>query len=185
MNGIDQVLGTLSDAGFHHLQMPFMIGGTRFEFGAVMVAMGVSQDLVVIEPEDADRERTAELLGGMNRALDMLESRRSVTVVLLGEPPSRETHRRLQDAARVLLVRNPESAHEIEDSLAILLPLRLPETTTSPTPPVEGLRARMQSMQSVDTEPILAAAPLGVDAVREALRVFVEAPLDDQEGRND
>ncbi len=178
MASIGAVLEALGEAGFRHLKMPFMIGGTRFEFGAVMVATGASQDLVVVEPEDADRQRTAELLGGMNRALDMLESRRSVTLVLLGDPPPRDTLRQLQDSARLLMVRDPGSAQEIEDSLAVLLPLRLPETGTSPAPPIEGLRARLQIDDSNDVEPILAAAQRGVEAVREAMRVYIEDPLE-------
>ncbi len=183
MTSLDDVLDVLAAAGFHRLDTPLMIGGSAFDFDAALVATGHAQDLVIVAGGATEHLRAAEMLSGMNRALDMLESRRSVTLVLLGDPPSREILRRIQDSTRLLVVRDTESAEEIRDSLAVLLPLSLPEASSSSAAPLDGLTERLGATDP-DVEGILDAASSGTEAVREAMRGFIEEAFenDDEAG---
>lgn len=182
MQPLDTVLALLDQAGFRLLEMPFVIGGAAFEFDAALVATGHSQDLVVVVGPRAERQRTAEMLGGMNRALDMLASRRPVTVVLVGEPPPRETLRRIQDSARLLNVGDTDSEEAIGDSLAVLLPLDLPQAGAASAPPLDGLVHRLGKSGADEVAAIVRAATQGHEAVRAAMRDHVEAAFDSSSG---
>jgi hypothetical protein len=180
VGALDQVTDVLQQAGFHQLGHPLTIGGTPFEFDAGFVGTGVSQDLVLIAGAAGSPSKTARNLAGLNRALDRLGSRRSVTLVYLGERPTPHEMIRLETSARTLVLSDPEPlSAEVDDCLAVLLPLKLPDSTGGAASPLEELAA---ARPSPDGGHYLEAATQGESFVREALRSHIAAALSDPDG---
>jgi hypothetical protein len=67
----------------------------------------------------------------------------------------------------------------IEDTLAVLLPLSLPDASEAVVDPLGEVRRQLPGdIDQVDLVSLFAAAPGGTEAVQEALRELLEAALD-------
>jgi hypothetical protein len=86
---VNRVVGTLSEAGYRTVSMPMVVSNVTFEFPAALVGSGHSQDLIIVADSSDDSEkRIRQKIEALARALDLVESRRSLTVVLTGPRPS-------------------------------------------------------------------------------------------------
>jgi hypothetical protein len=109
--------------------MPLTISKVPYEFAAALTGGEKSLDLVVIADlvlMDKNEQRLVQKLQSLSRALDLAESRRSVTAVLVGGIVSPKTAEALGQVCRVLSVGIPPSDQEnqyLSDWLAVLLPL--------------------------------------------------------------
>src|SRR4051812_14749840 len=100
---VQRVVDRLDGAGYAVLDQPVAIGGIPFEFSAMLVGRH-SLDLVIVADTlaDPDHERLRRRLNGLARALDVVGSRRTLTVVLVGPRPPAPVMHALADVARVL-----------------------------------------------------------------------------------
>lgn len=179
MNGaVEAVLDELETAGFQRLPKPLVVASASFDFDAAVTGTGVSHDLVVVGGQDADPRQLIQLLSGLNRILDRLESRRPVSVVLLGPHPEPATLSQLEKNARVILVESREPiATEVRKAIAVLLPLHLPPTTDATIDPLDELLTGLPNEGTDDHRLLVDAARIGPEAVRETFRIFLEDPL--------
>ena len=181
--GLTAVLQVLEQSGFRRLPMPIVVGGASFEFDAALIGTGVSQDLIVVGGLATDPRRLAQLLSGLNRSLDRLESRRPVNLVLLGERPDRRSLVRLEAAARVMVLDTSEPTQaNVLEAVAVLLPLHLPAAATAIIAPLDDVRERLASRVSIDHRALVDAASSGPDIVREVLREYLRNAFDDAAG---
>jgi hypothetical protein len=158
------------------------VGSVSFQFDAVLVHPE-SLDLVILEATDvADSVGLPAKLDGLARSLDVLRSRRSITLVLIGPRPENAIVDRLGQVSRLLFADVPTGGDfetALGFALAVLLPLNV---EPAPDEPAEswrtlagGLRAQVQDPE---LSPIIAAAPHGADAVTRELRALVIESFD-------
>ena len=179
-SGVETVLAVLASVGFQPLPKPLVVAGTTFEFDAAATGTGVSHDLVVVGGQDAEADRLTQLLSGLSRSLDRLRSCRPVSLVLLGPRPDPIILSRLENHARVILIKSEEpTAEEARDAIAIFLPLHLPSDRQVSVAPVEELLGNLGESASYEHRQIIGFASSGPEAVREALRRYVDMSFGD------
>ena len=185
-SGIETVLGVLEATGFERLPKPLIVAGSTFDFDAAARGTGVSHDLVIVAVSPKDPRRLVRLLSGLTRTLDQVQSRRPVSLVLLGETLDGSIMVDLERHARVLNIQsgNPEPG-EVRRAIAVLMPLALPTAGTRGRDPLTQLKEVLGSSLSKEHEALINAARIGPGEVREALRRYIDAGVADSsdEGR--
>jgi hypothetical protein len=190
---VGRVTTMLEQAGYEGLDQPRSIGGVPFEFAAMFVGR-TSLDLIAVLDLaiDADEERIRRRVEALARALDLVSSRRSLTVILVGPRPPQSLIQAIAEVARVLAVGTPAEGDDasLQDALAVLLPLELVtenEEKDGGGSDWEDARKRLLAEHPTELATVLAAAGRGQTAVTEALRVLLIAPFegeeDDDEGK--
>ena len=129
---VTRVTNILKNAGYRELEVPFSIASIPFNFAAALVGTDKNPDLIVVidTVQDADI-RARQKIDSLGRALDVVKSRRPVTAILTGPRPSDSVIEGMGRVCRVLPIGTPtgDSADQyIQDWLAVLLPLTLPDT---------------------------------------------------------
>ena len=175
VSGVERVLAVLAAVGFQPLPKPLVVAGTTFEFDAAAIGTGVSHDLVVVGGQEVGANRLTQLLSGLSLSLDRLRSYRPVSLVLLGPRPDPTILSRLENHARVIPIKSEEpTAEEAKDAIAVLLPLHLPSARQVGVAPVEELLGNLGESASHEHRQIIGLASSGPEAVREALRRYVD-----------
>jgi hypothetical protein len=184
MSTSDRVVDILvKEGGYRSLPMPFKIGSQQVEFTHALLAEHRANDLVLIidvKGDTADDVITRKVLAS-TRALDVLRSRRPVTVILTAGQPHSETVRSISKVCRVLPVGSPTGPNAdraVRDWVAVLLPLAQPNTVESK---VEW-EAELDKLVAARTKSplmqlLIAAAPGGKDAVEAALANCIDASV--------
>ncbi|WP_314645682.1 hypothetical protein [uncultured Microbacterium sp.] len=174
MSSVQDVVSVLERAGFERLPKPLTVVGTEFDFEAAARGTKTSHDLVLVATDDVPGRRLQRLVAGLARSLDLAESRRPVSLVLLGNIAA--TNRsELERYARVLPIVTPTpSTQEITDALAVLLPLNLtPTELLHGSDPINEVMAVLGPLKATsDRIALVRAASGGADAVREVLRRY-------------
>ena len=172
------IVDILIDAGFKKLPSPYNIGNIPFEFAAMLVGTDRSPDLVVVIDTVVEKgERARQKIGGLGRALDAVHSRRPVTAIITGPTPDDDILESISKVCRVLPVGTPTEPSDdqlLKDWLAVLLPLKVPESVNVASDPLTDLRNQTDEFGTL----VIAAAPRGEDAVREVLRKRLESHLE-------
>jgi len=142
--------------------------------------------IIVIDTLVDSEERIRQKVEGLSRALDLVASRRPLTVVLVGPPPRPAIVEALGRVSRVLSVGTPtgDTAERfLADTLAVLLPLALPDASEAVVDPLTEIRRHLpDDFDRNVIAPMFAAATGGSEAVKEALRELLEAPLETGSG---
>lgn len=174
MTSVQDVLAVLESAGFERLSKPLTVVGTEFDFEAAARGTNTSHDLVLIATDQVPRPRLKRLVAGLARSLDLAASRRPVSLVLLGGVAGSDRIE-LERYARILPIESssPDTA-EIEEAVAVLLPLKLPNADlVHGSDPVNEVMAVLGPLTTTsDHIALVKAAADGTDAVRETLRRY-------------
>lgn len=176
MSGVVEVLDVLERAGFERLPRPLSVVGAEFDFEAAACGTSTSHDLVVVASGEIPRRRLLRLLSGLTRSLDLAQSRRPVSLVLLGGVDT-SVRAELERLARVLPVAShTPSVAEIEAAVAVLLPLRLPNADlVHGSDPINEVLAVLTPMKvTPDHLFLIRAANGGVEAVKDGLRRYAD-----------
>lgn len=129
MTPLEQAVAILKKGRYRDAQQPFGIGSTSFSFDAVLTT-DKSLDLVILQDTtvgSADRMRREMLAFG--RSLDVIGSRRTLTLVLIGQRLDQDLLDGLSQVCRVLSVGPSPTDKQLREWLAVLLPLELPTAT--------------------------------------------------------
>ena len=179
-SGVETVLGVLASVGFAPLPKPLVVAGTTFEFDAAATGTGVSHDLVVVGGQDVKADRLTQLLSGLSLSLDRLGSCRPVSLVLLGQRPDSTLLSYLEDYARVMLIESDQPTDVVaREAIAVLLPLHLPSARQVGVDPVEELVGNLGESASDEHRRLVGLANSGPEAVREALRRYIDMSFAD------
>ena len=177
---VDRVVAFLERAGYQRVDQPWPIGGIPFAFDAMLAGRN-SLDLIAvvdlgIHADDARIRRQVEALG---QALDLVRSRRSLTVVLAGPRRGAALIQAIAGVARILTVGTPIDGEEAElrDALAVLLPLEIALQDGGAAEVWARARERLLGEDPGEIAPLLAAAPRGQAAVEAALAELLAEPL--------
>lgn len=179
---VTRVVDLLTKAGYRYRTTPVTVASVPFEFAALLLGSDRANDLIIVIDTLVDDEaRIRQKVEGLSRALDLVASRRPLTVVLVGPPPRPTIVEALARVSRVLTVGTPTGDNAdrfLADTLAVLLPLSLPDASEAVVDPLaEVLKQLPADIDHDAIAPLLATAPSGTEAVKEALRVLIEAPL--------
>jgi hypothetical protein len=180
---VTRVVELLVSAGYRALKSPFTIASVPFDFAAVLVGSDRALDLIVVVDTLTDTEpRIRQKVLGLSRALDLVASRRPLTTILVGPPPRMDTLDSLAKVSRVLPVGSPSgpaAQRLIEDALAALLPLTLPDSSEEVVDPLAEVHRRLPVAEDDETvNALLNAAHSGQDAVRGMLKKIITGPLE-------
>ncbi len=187
---VAQTVAFLTTAGYRSLKPPFEVASIPFSFGALLVGTERAIDLLaIIDTVVEDPAAVRRNVEGLGRALDLAGSRRPLTIILVGPSPPAGYIEPLVKVGRVLVVNTAASpsatADLLADSLAVLLPLKLPDPTGTTVDPHSTLLERMPAAGSDKTLALLLkASSAGAKAVRETLRVSLATPLRVEEGKD-
>jgi hypothetical protein len=182
---VRRVVEMLERHGYRALQDDLHVGTLSFSFAGALAGTRNAHDLVVIVDTIADNSesRIRRQVQALARALDMVESRRSLTLIIVGPNPSDVTLRELSRVCRILTVGTPtgDGADDaIRDILAVLLPLDISTADAGSVDPLTTLRAELSIPSDDQIEPIFSAARVGAKAVEQALRQWLVAALPEE-----
>jgi hypothetical protein len=172
---IARVVSCLVTSGYYTLEQPITIGGIPFGFAATLARPNSLDLIAVIDTvTEADDDRVRGKIEGLARALDLVKSRRTLTVILVGPPRTLTLMNALGRMSRVLSVATPtggDAEHQLEDTLAVLLPLELTTALDGSVATWASVREELLATHpGADTAALFDASVLGANQVRDALR---------------
>ena len=175
---VDLVVRVLGEAGYERLEQPQPIGGIPFAFDAMLAGLDSLDLIVVIDLAVADDdERIRRQIGAVAQALDLVRSRRSLTVILAGPRRGAGLIQAIAGVARVLTVGTPTEEAELHDAVAVLLPLEVVADDTAGAEVWTQARADLLRTQPDGIEPVVSAAAQGTAAVESALSAWLAEPF--------
>lgn len=129
---VERVAQLLEGAQYKRMTMPFEIGGLEVDASAAFFGTPPSPDLIVVgDTLEQTPRRMQQAIEGVGRALDMMGSRRPLTLVVVGPRPESAALTALSRHARVLPVGELADESSLANWLAVLLPLTLPSANAS------------------------------------------------------
>lgn len=178
---VEGVVKLLSEAGYRPLPVPISIAGLSFDLPAALVGVSPSPDLILVADTAFDTEhKILRKVEGVARALDVTRSKRPLTAVLVGPRPSAATLDAMTKVCRVLPVGVTEAGATtslLENWLAVLLPLKLPEPSSDTAESLASIVGR-----SSDLDPkvvgLIAFADQGADGVQQHLHELLNAAIE-------
>lgn len=177
---VERVVAFLEKADYERVDQPRPIGGIPFAFDAMLAGRN-SLDLITVvdlglHPDDEKIRRQVEALA---QALDLVRSRRSLTVVLAGPRRGAALIQAIASVARILVVGTPTEAEDagLRDALAVLLPLEIARQDGSAADVWAQARKHLLDEDGAEIAPLLTAAPHGQGAVEAALAALLAEPL--------
>lgn len=184
---VDIVVELLASNGYTELSTPLDVAGLKFETQAAMIGASPSPDLVLIADTAIDDEsKILRMVEGMARALDIMESKRPVSLILVGPRPKRQVLELMSRVCRVLpvpLADNADVKASVVDYLAVLLPLHLPEADSTIADPIRELSGRLADTD-LQSESLIAAASHGVGQVQRCLYELIEEEMKDKDAND-
>lgn len=163
---VEEIADVLAERGeYRHVVKPLRIADIEFQFDAVLVGPNGSDDIVVVvNLQEVSSTALSRRIRGLVTVLDRLQSRRSVSVVLIVRSDFRFDVSGLDKYCHVVVVR---PGKPLESSLRTLLPLVLPEPSALHVNAEAALRHEMGlELQSEFVNKVIAAARSGSDDVR-------------------
>lgn len=177
---VDRVVALLAGAQYRSIPTPLTVAGMRFDFPAVFIGPPRSPDLiVVVDAAMDDEEHIVQRVTGLGRALDVMESKRPMTLVVTGPRLSPASIDVLGRVCRILGAGDAADNGALKNALAVLLPLDVPEATEE----IGAARLPGSEIDDDIVETLLGEAVRGEGAVRNRLFALIEEPFpDDDDG---
>ena len=177
---VSRVTDILVRAGYRRLGTPLKIAGIEFDLPAALVGIDPLPDLIlVIDTAIEGEQRTLKRIEGIARAMDVVGSKRPLTVVLTGPRPQPTYLDDLSHVCRVLPVgsgTDGDSDRKMMDWLAVLMPLDLRHRDTLIGDPLTEIADRLPHLPAVVTG-LLELANQGAGAVERRLFELISEPL--------
>lgn len=181
MTPLDRAVALLKAHGYREANQPFPIGSASFSFDAVMTADRTLDLIVLADTTVGKEERLRSQIQAFSRALDVIGSRRTLTVVLVGQRLPADTLEALARVCRVLPVGTLTGEHAdqvLRDWLAALLPLKLPDADEIQGDWRAETVKRIPQATTRSSAAYLDASESGSAAVQEELRRRVQSVLE-------
>lgn len=170
-----EVVRLLVDNGYVEMSPQVTIGDIQLEIPNLWESPPENMDLSLIIDRPDSRESALQLywlVQRLARALDSAISRRTVTVILIGEPSPNTGLSELLELARVLVV---DGSLATERMIGPLLRLRLPATATSQLDGIAEVAAAIGKKQSArDLLRLIHAASAGASVVSDRYRAWLD-----------
>jgi hypothetical protein len=185
---VDRVGEVLTGAGYRSIPTPLEIAGLRFDLPAAFVGESPSPDLIVVADTAFDQEqRILKKIEGIARAMDVVQSKRPLTGVLVGPRPSSAVLDSMSRVCRVLpigTILDADADAALRNWLAVLMPLSLPEPNASIADPLTEIASQLGGLDP-EIAALVDLAPEGADVVQSRLHALISDPLNDEDGRGE
>lgn len=174
----------INSADYRKLEMPITVASIQFQFSAALVGTDRIPDLVIVADTNEELEqRIRQKILALARALDVVGSRRPLTVILVGPRPSTAMLNAVSRVSRVLPVGTDfgtDTDQTLCDWLSVLLPLQIPPPAETIDDPLSQLRqCPAVSGGGAVAEDLISAASLGAEHVRDRFCKLIAEALDD------
>ena len=170
-----EVARLLVDNGYVKVSSQLMIGDVQLDVPNLWEGPSENMDLSLTFDRPGSRESALKLywlVQRLTRALDSASSRRTVTVILIGEPAPNTGLTELLEFARVLVV---DGSLATERMIGPLLRLRLPATATSQLDGIaEVVDAIAKKRDARDLLRLIHAASAGASVVSDRYRAWLD-----------
>ena len=185
---VDRIAKVLTCAGYRRLSTPLKIAGLEFNLAAAFLGTSPSPDLILVEDIAYEEENCIlRKIEGIARAMDVVQSKRPLTVVLAGPRPRSTTLDAMCRVCRVLPVGtdgNEDPDKTLKNWLSVLMPLKLPEPNAGIADPMTAICEELEGLPAEVTE-LVELARLGADEVRTRLHEIISEPLSDMASGSD
>ncbi len=189
---IEGVVEILTRSGYRRLSSPLSIAGLSFEFPAALIGEDPSPDLVLVADTAFESDtRILRKVEGVARALDVARSKRPLTAILVGPRPTAAVLDAMTKVCRVLptgVISQDDTSGLLQNWLAVLLPLALPEPSQNVAEPLESIVHRSDDLDERIIE-IVALGAQGPDAVQarlhQLLNTSLEPAVEDQQEKSE
>ena len=179
----DRIVKALQSAGYRNVS-PLELAGLAFDFPAAFLGDERSLDLVLVADLAFDEPQSLlRRVESVARALDVMRSRRPITLVLAGPKPNRDVLDAMSRVCRVLPItsgKTEDADSAIRNSLAVLMPLEIPRASAATADPLHKVRLRAVKMDE-EISTLIELAPHGAPAVEEGLHRLLLEQLTSQE----
>jgi hypothetical protein len=177
---VGRIVSTLQGAGYRVVPSPLAVAGLKFEFRAVLVGPEGSVDLVLVADTAFDQEnRLLQQVEAVARALDIARSTRPLTLVVAGPRPSSRVIEGLSKVCRVLAVGTfggDSYVAALNNWLAVLLPLEIPETYSGLADPMTQILAKASGLLP-EIQSLVQVSANGRVAVQRRIHELIEEPF--------
>lgn len=177
MTPLERAIELLTSHGYRQARQPIPVGTISYTFDAVLTT-DRSLDLVILQDTTVGTdEGLRRNVAAFSRSLDVLGSRRTLTLVLVGQPLEASTLEALARVCRVLPVGTldgKDADRELRDWLAVLLPLELPDAAEAQGDWRTEILERLPTESHGPAAAYLDASEQGEASVRAELRRRVE-----------
>jgi hypothetical protein len=178
---IEGVVEILTGSGYRRLPSPLSIAGLSFEFPAALLGENPSPDLVLVADTAFEADtRILRKVEGVARALDVARSKRPLTAILVGPRPTGTVLDAMTKVCRVLptgVIEPDDTSGLLQNWLAVLLPLALPEPSQNVTEPLESIAQRSNDLDKSILE-VVALAAQGSYSVQTRLHELLNTSLE-------
>lgn len=183
---VEEVVSLLIESGYRPFPRPAVIASIPFDFPAVFASEDTGPGIVVVvDTVDETDNRMVQKLAAFARALDVAQSRRSVTVIIVGPTPASPIIDELSRLGRVLVVTidgDRDSEDQIRDVLASLLPLVVPQLASALNDPFIPIINWLDEPGNDEFRSLVDAAMFGDRAVVSTLAGALEGAIGDLGG---
>lgn len=179
--GVDRVVQTLESNTYRKLPNPFEVAGVPFEFAAALVGPETTLDLIVVADTLRDQHRDVlRQVDALSHALDVVDSRRTLTVILVGPRPAPEIMNSLAAGCRVLPVGVVPAGgtQDLENWLSMFAPLNVPQPSRAAANPLDELELEDHGVEATSFRRLKAAAERSASAVEAVLADTLRGVLD-------
>ncbi|KUM26344.1 hypothetical protein AU467_22680 [Mesorhizobium loti] len=177
---IEGVVEILTGSGYRRLPSPLSIAGLSFEFPATLIGENPSPDLVLVADTAFEADtRILRKVEGVARALDVARSKRPLTAILVGPRPAGTVLDAMTKVCRVLptgVIQPDDTSGLLQNWLAVLLPLALPEPSQNVTEPLESIAQRSNDLEE-SVLGVVALAAQGANTVQARLHELLNTSL--------
>lgn len=177
---VEGVVKLLTASGFRRLSSPLSIAGLSFEVPAALVGEHPSPDLILVADTAFEADvRILRKVEGVARALDVARSKRPLTTILVGPKPKSSVLDAMTKVCRVLatgVVGTDEENPLLQNWLAVLLPLALPEPSDDIAEPLEAIIKRSDDLNKSIVD-LIGLGAQGADAVQAGLHELLKESL--------
>lgn len=178
---VERIVYFLNAAGFRSLETPIAVAGVKFDFEAVLLGTGSKPDLVIVVDTTIEKDvRIRSKVEAVARALDVVRSRRPLTVILAGPRPRAPMLEAISKVCRVLPIGTDHDDAALKNWLAVLMPLKLPIPSDIIADPMSELLESVNQGDPIVVD-LVGKAARGTEEVRTAFHRLVRQPLDEAE----
>lgn len=172
---LSEVVAVLRSNGYAPLARSQTIGGVALEVEGLWEGPKATLDLSLVGDRPSSREDVLRLhwrVQSLARALDAAQSRRTLTVILVGIGSTDQRTSDLLELARLLVV---DGSLPVPRMLAPLLPLRLPATAATELDGLDEVASAVErGSRGRELAPLVRVADDGASAVTERYLAWLD-----------
>lgn len=182
----ERIVSALETAGYKSVS-PLEIAGLSFDFPAAFMGDERSLDLILVaDLAFLEPKQLLQRVESVARTLDVMRSKRPITLVLAGPKPNRDVLDAMSRVCRVLPItagKSEDADVAVRNSIAVLMPLHVPGPASFAAEPLQQVRSKALELDE-DVSSLVEFAPRGADVVEEKFHELLLSQMPSQREEN-